>query len=65
MLLLVETQHVFRALCSKLGAQALTLTVGNKPTTNNQFPAHASAAVRFVFTHFSLLGSYLETRESV
>ncbi|KAM4737044.1 LOW QUALITY PROTEIN: nuclear pore membrane glycoprotein 210 [Anableps anableps] len=40
--------HWLRATCSVLGEQVLEVTVGNKPTVTNPFPAVEPAVVKFV-----------------
>ncbi|KAK5613945.1 hypothetical protein CRENBAI_014064 [Crenichthys baileyi] len=41
-------QHWLRATCRLLGEQVLEVTVGNKPTVTNPFPAVEPAVVKFV-----------------
>ncbi|NWQ80120.1 PO210 protein, partial [Columbina picui] len=41
-------QHWVRASCKSLGEQVIELTVGNKPTITNPFPAVEPAVVKFI-----------------
>ena len=39
-------QHVFRVLCLELGEQELSVSVGNRPTHKNHFPATENTTTR-------------------
>ncbi|XP_006023963.1 nuclear pore membrane glycoprotein 210 isoform X1 [Alligator sinensis] len=43
-------QHWVRVFCKSLGEQVITLTVGNKPTITNPFPAVEPAFVKLICT---------------
>ncbi|GCC21839.1 hypothetical protein chiPu_0000225 [Chiloscyllium punctatum] len=43
-----QPKHVVRATCTALGEQVLALTVGNKPSLKNTFPAVEPAVVKFI-----------------
>uniref|UniRef100_A0A8D0H3J3 Nucleoporin 210 n=1 Tax=Sphenodon punctatus TaxID=8508 RepID=A0A8D0H3J3_SPHPU len=43
-----RNQHWVRVSCKALGEQVISLTVGNKPTVTNPFPAVEPAVVKFI-----------------
>ncbi|XP_078065799.1 nuclear pore membrane glycoprotein 210 [Mustelus asterias] len=45
-----QPKHVVRATCTALGEQVLALTVGNKPSLKNTYPAVEPAVVKFICT---------------
>lgn len=40
--------HAFNIACTGLGQQTLTLTVGNRPTVTNMYPATAETKIKFI-----------------
>ena len=38
--------HVYRVVCRALGEKSLRLSVGNRPTAKNQFPANETTKAR-------------------
>ncbi|XP_072928260.1 nuclear pore membrane glycoprotein 210 [Hemitrygon akajei] len=60
-----QPKHLVRATCTALGEQVLALSVGNKPSLKNSYPAVEPAVIKFICsppTRFTLAPVYLSSQ---